>query len=57
MSLTWATVGSEVAVAVSIACRAAADGAVIVVVASIRPRVRQPWLRGRFTDVEKSGPK
>ena len=55
--LTWATIRGQVTVAVSIACCAAVDGAVIVIVPSIRPRVCQPWLRGRFTDVEKSWPK
>jgi hypothetical protein len=54
--LTWAAVGCQVAVAVPIACSAAADGAVIVIVASVGPCVCQPWLCGRFTDVEKSWP-
>lgn len=54
--LPWATVGCQVAVAVAIAGRAAVDGAVIVVVACVGPRVCQPWLRGRFTNVEESRP-
>lgn len=57
MSLTWATVGCQVAVAVPVAGRAAVDGAVIVIVASVGPRVCQPRLCGRFTNVEKSRPK
>ena len=55
--LTWATIRGQVAVTVPIACRAALDGAVIVIVPSVRPCVCQPWLCGRFTDVEKSWPK
>lgn len=55
-SLTWATVGSEVAIAVPTACGAAIDGAVIVIVASVRPRVCQPGLCSGLTDVEKSWP-
>lgn len=55
--LTWATVGGQVAVAVPTACRAAVDGAVIVVVAGVRPRVCQPGLCSRLTDVEESRPK
>ena len=55
--LTWATIRGQVAVTVATACRAAIDGAVIVIVASVRPCVCQPWLCGRFTDVEKSWPK
>lgn len=55
-SLTWATVGGQVAITVTIGCSAASDGAVIVTVASIRPCVGQPWLCGRFTDVQKSWP-
>lgn len=54
--LTWAAVGSQVAVTVPVAGRAAVDGAVIVIVAGIRPCVCQPRLSGRFTDVEKSWP-
>lgn len=55
--LTWATIRGQVAVTVPIACRAAIDGAVVVIVPSVRPCVCQPWLCGRFTDVEKSWPK
>ena len=55
--LTWAAVGGQVAVAVPTARCAAADGAVIVVTARVRPRVCQPGLCSRFTDVEKSWPK
>lgn len=56
-SLTWATVGGEVAIAVPTARCAAVDGAVIVIVTSVRPRVCQPGLCSRLTDVEKSWPK
>lgn len=55
--LTWATICGQVAVAVPVACCAAIDGAVIVVVPCVRPGVCQPWLCGRLTDVEKSWPK
>lgn len=55
-SLTWATVGCQVTVAVPIARCTAVDGAVIVMVPSVGPRVCQPRLRGRLTDVEKSRP-
>lgn len=54
--LTWATVGGQVAVAVAVAGCAAVDGAVVVTVACVGPRVRQPWLCGGFTDVEESRP-
>lgn len=56
-SLTWATVGGQVVITVTIACRTAIDRAVIVIVASIGPRVCQPGLCGRFADVQKSWPK
>lgn len=56
MSLTWAAVGCQVAVAVAIASRAAVDGAVVVIVASIGPGVCQPGLCGGLTNVEKSWP-
>lgn len=55
--LTWATVGCQVAVAVTVAGCAAVDGAVVVIVACVGPCVCQPWLRGRFTNVEESRPK
>lgn len=57
VSLTWATVGGQIAIAVPTACCTAIDGTIIVIVASIRPRICQPGLCGRLTDVKKSWPK
>lgn len=48
---TWTAVRCQVAVAVAVACSAAVNAAVIVVGAGVGPRVSQPGLSGRFSNV------
>lgn len=51
-TLTWAAVGSQVAVAVSVAPGAAVDGAIVVIGAAVGPGVRKPGLGCWFTDIQ-----
>ncbi len=55
-TLTWAAVGGQVAVAVSVAAGAAVDGAVIVIGAVVRPCVCKPRLGSWFTYIQQTWP-
>lgn len=50
--LTWAAVGGQVAVTVSVAPGAAVDGTIVVIGAAVGPGVRKPGLGCRFTYIQ-----
>lgn len=50
--LTWAAIGSQVAVTVSVAPGATVDSAIVVIRAAVGPGVRKPGLGCWFTYIQ-----